>query len=124
MILYLIILLVFLSLMYAFRPQKASFNKIVQIMVTQASRWSIASLSDKNPFISNLHANYGVGYLMAMRSFASDSEIKAATGVDIIKFENEVVNAQRKASQKLMKTCPGIIPMESPYLTMYSQQEY
>jgi len=54
-----------------------SLNKkeIIQTLIRQASRWSIASESDKSPLISLLHANYGVGYVSALRQIASDTDI-------------------------------------------------
>lgn len=98
--------------------------KIIKHHITQASRWVIASLSDNNAFIANLHANYGSAYVMALRGVASDFQIKMVTGIDIIKFEKHVTNAQRKASQRILSECRNIVPMEDPYLTSISQLEY
>ena len=95
----------------------------MRIHIIQASRWGIASLSDQSPFIANLHANYAVGYLIALRAFASDQQIKEASGVDIIQFEREITNAQRRAAQKLGKACPNVIGVNSPLLVSLSQLE-
>ena len=98
--------------------------KIIRHHISQSSRWAIASLSDNNAFISNLHANYGSSYLMALRGVASDSQIKKVTGLDVLKLERHVSSIQRKAAKKLFNVCKNIIPMEDPYLTSISQLEY
>ena len=41
--------------------------------------------------IAVLHANYGAGYLWALKDIATDSEIQKATGINLGDFENEIV---------------------------------
>ena len=38
-----------------------------QKLVRQAARWSTAAKQDKNSMIAVLHANYGAGYLWALK---------------------------------------------------------
>ncbi len=97
-------------------------NEAMKSLAIQAARWSIAAHQDKNPFIANLHANYGVAYAMGLRSIGTDKEIKNATGIEIKMLENSVINAQRKAAQMLFTACPSIIPLDDPYLAMLSQR--
>ena len=64
MIVILILLLVLVGLIY--KPKKTN---PVDILVRQASRWSVAAQQDKSPMIALLHANYGVGYLWALQEY-------------------------------------------------------
>ena len=66
--------------------------------------------------IAVLHANYGTGYLWSLKDIATDSEIEAASGIDIKRFENEIVKAQDYATKKMAGVCPKFAP-KSTYLT-------
>ena len=79
---------------------KELLNNIIKKLVRQSARWSTASTQDESPLIAVLHANYGAGYLWALRDVASDSEIKTAMGIDILKFESEITNAMDIATKK------------------------
>ena len=65
-------------------------NKVINVLVRQASRWATAAKQDKNSMIAVLHANYGAGYLWALKDIATTEQIKAATGIDMLKFEREI----------------------------------
>ena len=123
-----LIALILLLLVVFFKPNiKSTFSSgtradAINSMITQSARWVLASLSDQNPFIANLHANYGVGYIIALRDWASDAEIKEASGVDIFKFSKTVTNAQRQAAQKLISVCPESLPSEHEFLLEVSQR--
>ena len=88
-------------------------QKIIQILVRQCSRWHIASRNDLNVMIAVLHANYAAGYLWALKDIATDSQIKAATGIDVQRFTQEVVNTQDWATKRMAKLCPGYAPTDS-----------
>lgn len=122
---YLFLLLLVIILLFSYlllKNDSEKFNSAVKILITQASRWAIASNQDQNPFIANLHANYGVGYVSALRQVASDQEIKKIANIDAKEFEDKITNYQRRASQKLIKECPKIIPKNSE-LVYLSQLE-
>jgi hypothetical protein len=89
---------------------------IILVLTRQAARWSTAAKQDKNSMIAVLHANYGAGYLWALKDIASSEQIKAATGIDLLKFEREIVSTQDMATKKMAKLCPKYAP-ESTYLT-------
>lgn len=95
---------------------KSILSKIIQVLSRQAARWSTAAKQDKNSMIAVLHANYGAGYLWALKDIASSEQIKAATGIDILKFEREIVSVQDEATMKMAKLCPKYAPKKS-YLT-------
>jgi len=116
----LIIVLVALSSSF-FINTDSKHNESIKKLLNQSSRWGIASAQDKNPFVKNLHGNYAMGYLIALRDIASDSEIKRITSVDILDFQKDIITIQREAAEEIFKICPGIIPDDFPELTKLSQ---
>lgn len=93
-----------------------SKKETIKTLVRQASRWSIAAKQDNNPMISVLHANYGAGYLWALRDIATDDEIYNATSIDILKFRDEITRIQDDSTRNLAKVCPNYAPSDA-YLT-------
>ena len=81
-------------------------SNIIQVLVRSTARWSLASLQDKSPLVAVLHANYGTGYLWALREVFTDTQIQDATGVNIIKFEKQITQIQDRATKMLMSVCP------------------
>jgi len=66
-----------------------------------------------------LHANYGAGYLWALKDIATDQEIMDATGLNIKKLTQHVVKVQDSATRKMALLCPKYAPKIS-YLTQIS----
>jgi hypothetical protein len=94
----------------------SKFKEIIQILTRQAARWSTAAKQDKSPLVAVLHANYGVGYLGALKEIATIEQINAATGIDIIRFEKEIKETQDYATRLAVNTCTEFGP-ERSYLT-------
>ena len=61
-------------------------------------------------------------YYLTVRDWASEEEIKQASGVDIFQLSKEVSNAQRIAAQKLIGVCPKALPQEKAFLVELSQR--
>lgn len=80
----------------------------IQQLIKQTSRWSLASQQDNNVFIANLHANYGVGYLQALKDIYREEEIQNVTGIDLLNFSKQIVDIQDSAARRLVSTCPDI----------------
>ena len=97
---------------------KELLNKIINKLVRQSARWSTAAKQDESPLITVLHANYGSGYLWAVKEIASNDEIEAALDIDINKFEKEVVKIQDDSTREMIKICPKFPPKPS-YLTKF-----
>ena len=87
-----------------------SLNSIIQILTRQAARWSTAAKQDDSPMIAVLHANYGTGYLWALKDIATSAQIKAATNIDMDKFTKEIVKIQDWAVLKMVHACPKYGP--------------
>lgn len=99
-----------------FGETKTTKNTDIQIMIRQAARWATAARQDDNAMIAVLHANYGAGYLWALKDIATNAEIEDATSIDMKRFTYEIVKTQDDATKKMAKLCPKYAPSPS-YLT-------
>jgi hypothetical protein len=99
-------------------PRRARLDsrEKIRALVRQAARWSTASAQDDAAMIAVLHANYGAGYLWALKDIASDAEIRAASGIDVERFTREIVQAQDNATRRMASLCPEYAP-PATYLT-------
>ena len=61
-------------------------SSMILKLVRQTARYSSAALQDKSPLIALLHANYGTGYLWALKSIATNDEIRNITKIDLIQI--------------------------------------
>jgi hypothetical protein len=68
---------------------KDKFN--IQKLIRQTARWATAADQDTNPYIKNLHANYAMGYLMALKEIYTESEINLYGNIDIRKLDSEIL---------------------------------
>jgi hypothetical protein len=95
--------------MYPSQPN--SRPEIIKSLFHQMARWTTAATQDENPVIRVLHANYGMGYLMAIQSIASDSELESVLGVRNVKdLVTEVQRVQNSVTLNLVKQCPTAAP--------------
>ena len=92
---------------------------IAKKLVRQAARWSTAAKQDNSSMIAVLHANYGAGYLWALKEIMNNDIIEKNTGINMMKFESEIVKIQDEATKKMAKLCPKYAP-EPSYLTSLS----
>jgi len=93
-----------------------SYEKMLKILTRQAARWSTAAKQDENAMIAVLHANYGAAYLLAIKDIATAAQIKAATGIELSRFEEQILAAQDAATRKMAGLCPKYAP-DPTYLT-------
>ena len=66
--------------------------------------------------IAVLHANYGAGYLWALKDIANPTEISLAAGINLKKFESEILRVQDNATREMIAQCPSFGP-DPTYLT-------
>jgi len=109
-------IIIFLLLIIQKDTENMDLDAIIIKLTRQAARWSTASKQDENPMIAVLHANYGAGYLWALKDIATNEQIKKATGINMITFEKEIIRAQDEATKKMVKVCPEYGPLPN-YLT-------
>ena len=93
-----------------------SFDEVIEKLARQAARWSTAAKQDLSPLIAVLHANYGAGYLWALKDIATPQQIQAATNININKFTDEIIKTQDDATRKMIQICPQYAP-ERTYLS-------
>ena len=91
-------------------------KKIINILIRSSARWSTAAKQDNNSLIAVWHANYGVGYLWALREIATDMQIKSSAGIDVHKFKQTILAIQDTATKQMIKLCPEYAP-EKTYLS-------
>ena len=97
-----IAIIAFMFIMKGNGTPKGNIEKLVR----QTARWATAAQQDASPLISMLHANYAAGYLWALKDIATPTEIHKATGVDLKRFEEHIVNDQDATTKKVIKVCP------------------
>ncbi len=91
-------------------------SKIINTLIRQAARWSAAAQQDESPIIALLHANYGAGYLWALKDIASDQEIEKSTGINVLTFKKKIINIQDEATKKVSRMCPQFVGHLDNYL--------
>jgi hypothetical protein len=109
---WLLLLLVMVSVVLAAAIKPcATSTEVAHSLFHQMARWSTAATQDENPMIAVLHANYGVGYMMALQSIASDDELERMLGVSNLRaLFREVERAQHEATVKMATACPAAAP--------------
>ena len=83
-------------------------TRTIKALIRQSARWGTAAAQDDHPLIALLHANYGVGTIIALRQVASDAEVMAKTGVNPWALEQKLLQTQEQASLALAKGCPEL----------------
>lgn len=74
----------------------------VMTLYCQAARYAVASLQDESDVIRVLHANYAMGYLMALKDIVTDDQFEKFTGVNRLDFEHRLANIQDMATKTLL----------------------
>ena len=100
-----------------------TMETIIKKLIKQTARWSTAAAQDKSPLISVLHANYGMGYLMALKSIATQEQIKQASNINMQKFEAEITNQQDKSTLFAAKNCPNFTKHLNTYLARIAKEK-
>ena len=112
-----IFVILFVIFIFTSTPSKCNMRTILKTLSRQAARWSIAATQDRSPMIAVLHANYGAGYLWAMKDIATSEQIKDATGIDMQRFEREITRIQDAATRQMVRACPSFGVSGYKYLT-------
>jgi len=86
------------------------------ILYRQAARYAVAASQDEAAVIKVLHANYAMGYLLALKDLVPADEFKRVTGKDLLDFEQEIARIQDSATLSLVELCPDLKPREDPEL--------
>ncbi|AOM63441.1 hypothetical protein [Heterosigma akashiwo virus 01] len=87
----------------------SNVKTIAKVLTRQISRWSLAATQDKNPMVKLLHANYGAGYLWALKDILTEKQIEKYTGINLKEFEQKIVSIQDEATKRVSSLCPEFI---------------
>lgn len=91
-------------------------DQSVRTMYRQSARYVVASLQDESEVIRVLHANYAMGYLLAIKDVTTDVDFERITGERLVDFEDKVVAAQDVATKLLIKQRPDLMPLKDEML--------
>src|SRR6056300_1408437 len=118
MYLYLIATIFVLYLMM--KNKTRGMNKAIEKLIRQSARYAVAAQQDASPVIAVLHANYAAAYFYALKEFATESQIHNATGIDVKKFKEHVINVQDMVTRKTSEKCPDFVGEVDIYLAQIS----
>ena len=91
-------------------------DQAVRSLYRQSARYVVASLQDESEVIRVLHANYAMGYLLAIKDVTTDVDFERITGERLADFEDKVVAAQDVATKLLIKQRPDLMPLKDEML--------
>lgn len=91
-------------------------DKQIRVLYRQTARYAVASLQDDSPVVKTLHANYAMGYLMALKDLATTEQFARATNDNLLSFERKIASIQDASTVNLVGDCPDLIPDEDPGL--------
>lgn len=112
MYLVVVIIVLLLCMQNTSRGMKHAIDKLVK----QSARYAVIAQQDTSPMTALLHANYAASYLYALKDIATDNQIHNATGIDVKKFKEHVINVQDMVSKKTSETCPEMMGQVDVYL--------
>lgn len=115
----LVVVALIIIIMYTSHTEKCTRDDDkIKSLLRQSIRWSVAAQQDSNPIIRNLHANYGVGYLNALKETFSDCDIQRvfnsmnrSPNIDYHIFQNFIVGEQDASVRNLIDRAPHLSPI-------------
>lgn len=110
------LVVVFVFVLLRTKERGTGDESTIRILYRQAARYAVASLQDDSPVIKVLHANYAMGYFLALRDLASTDTIERVTGEDFAQFEHRITTIQDQATQALVTASPSLVPSDEPLL--------
>ena len=116
LILVIVLVLVFVVVRTSNDSGSVPLYKQIRVLYRQTARYAVASLQDDSPVVKSLHANYAMGYLMALKDLATTEQFARATNDNIMSFERKIVSIQDASTVNLVGDCPDLIPNEDPGL--------
>lgn len=103
-------LLIIFYILCIFHHHHSNRKNMIQSLLRQTSRWAVASQQDKSPMVAVLHANYAVGFLGALETIATPSDLTRLVDFDL--FKNKILHIQDHAVRKAVKACPQYLGPE------------
>ena len=98
------------------RQYPVAKDEKVAVLYRQAARFAVAASQDEAPAVAVLHANYGMGYLLAMKDLVTNEEFTRITGANLLDFEQRIARVQDAAMIRLVERFETLIPEGDPAL--------
>lgn len=111
-----VVLACVIALFVLFRTRSASSDEQIRTLYRQTARYAVASTQDESPVVRMLHANYAMGYLMALKDLVQPEQFYRVTGIEMNTFERKVAQVQDAATLGLVSENPNLIPEQDPVL--------
>jgi hypothetical protein len=100
-----ILVIIVVGFLFFLIRRKTNGSDVVKL-VKQSAKWATTAQQDESPLLATLHANYAVGYLLALKDLYDTEEISKKAGVNITQFEEHILNVQDMVTKKVLKKCP------------------
>lgn len=101
-----LIIIAVIVLVYLFFFRGSGNSSMIVKLIKKSAKWATIAQQDDAPIMAVLHANYAVGYLWALKDIAKPDAINKAAGINIIQFEEHILNVQDMVTKKVIKKCP------------------
>lgn len=113
---WLIVIGLIFVLFFVYRKVSNADDETIRLLYRQAARYSVASIQDASEVIQVLHANYAMGYLLALKDLATGEDFERVTGEDLLVFERKIARIQDEATRRLVGDRPDLVPLEDETL--------
>ena len=113
---WLIVIGLIFILFFMYRKVSNADDETIRLLYRQAARYSVASMQDASEVIQVLHANYAMGYLLALKDLATGEDFERVTGEDLLVFERKIARIQDEATKRLVGDRPDLVPLEDETL--------
>ena len=114
---YLYLIAAIFVLFFMMQNRSRGTKNSIEKMVKQAAQYAITAQQDSSPVMSVRNANYAVGYLYALGTIATDTQIHNATGIDVKKFREHITNVQEMTTKKTVEQFPDFEGRVDMYLS-------
>ena len=113
---WIIIICLIFVLFFVYRKVSNADDETIRLLYRQAARYSVASMQDASEVIQVLHANYAMGYLLALKDLATGEDFERVTGENLLVFERKIAKNQDEATRRLVGVRPDLVPLEDETL--------
>lgn len=117
---YLYLIAAIFVLFFMMQNRSRGTKNSIEKMVKQAAQYAITAQQDSSPVMSVRNANYAVGHLYALGNIATDTQIHNATGIDVKKFREHIMNVQEMTTKKTVEQFPDFEGKVDIYLSEFA----
>jgi hypothetical protein len=115
--------LLFLVVIFLFFPKRQNGEQLKKLL-KQSAKYATMAQQDGSPLISTLHANYAMGYFLALKDISTPKDVKRFTGVDMDEYETHMTAIRDMATRKVIDRCPQITGDVNNYIAQIAGDDY